>query len=257
MAYTVVKYSNWLNELNFSNFTVMDLNFFFALCAKAKEQHTDVINFSFDELKKVTNYKFTGTQRFVHDLKRMNSKLLGINCMIDMEDKAGTIAQFNLFSTFLIHVKEQNLTVRVNSDFIFILNDLLSNYTKFDLPIFISLDSKFSKELFRHLRQWSSTGKVTYTVGDLRSMLGAPKSYTNSQFYNFILKTAVAELCECGAFRYLRCTINHEHKKGRPVSGYTFTWKRDARPASGDTTTTPSVSVGSLNGWAVAEEGLL
>lgn len=222
--YTVVKYSNWMNELNFSTFTATDFNFFFALCAKAKDQKTETITFTFDELKKLTNYKFTGTARFIEDLKRMNKKLLSIDCIIDMEDKAGTLAQLNLFSTFLTRVNDKTLTVRVNPDFCFILNDLLSNYTKFDLSIFVSLESKYSKELFKHFKQWNSTGKVTFPVEELRKKLGAPTSYTNGKFYQLILEPSIKELRTKGCFKNLKCTINYSKQPGRPVKSYTFTW---------------------------------
>lgn len=220
--YTVVKYSNWMNQLNFSCFTTTDFNLFFALCVKAREKNTDIVELSYDELKKLTNYKSTSTKRFADDITRMNKKLLSISCMIDV--KPGVLMQFNLFSTFWNDTKNHTLTVRVNPDFLFVLNDILSNYTKFDLPIFVSLESKYSKELFKHFKQWVSVGKVTFSVEDLRRKLGAPVSYTNGKFYQLILEPSINELRTKGCFKNLKCTINYSKQPGRPVKSYTFTW---------------------------------
>lgn len=220
--YTVVKYSNWMNQLNFSCFTTTDFNLFFALCVRAREKHSDIIELSYDELRKLINYKPTSTKRLADDITRMNRKLLSISCMIDI--KPDVLMQFNLFSTFWNDTKNHKLTVRVNPDFLFLLNDILSNYTKFDLPVFVSLESKYSKELFKHFKQWNSTGKVTYQVDELRTMLGISKKYTNNRFYTLVLAPAVEELRSKTNFKNLKCTINYSKQPGRPVKSYTFTW---------------------------------
>lgn len=220
---TVVKYSNWMNELNFSCFNATDFNLFFALCVKAREQGTDIISLSYDELRKLTNYKSTSNDRFAEDITRMNQKLMSISCMI--EAKPGLQIQFNLFCTFWNDKKCRKLTVRVNPEFLFVLNDILSNYTRFDLPPFVSLNSKYSKELFKHFRQWSSVGKCSYSIDELREMLGVPKTYSNGLFYSKILGPAIEELSDKMCFSFLKCTPHYSKNRGHKVTGYTFTWK--------------------------------
>lgn len=220
---TVVKYANWMNELNFSSFTTTDFNLFFALCVMAREQGTDIVKLTYDELRTLTQYRPTSNSRFADDISRMNKKLLAITCMMDINP--GVEMQFNLFSTFWNDRNNHMLTVRVNPDFLFVLNDILSNYTRFDLPIFVSLESKYSKELFKHFKQWGSVGKCTFSVDELREILGVPKTYSNGKFYNSVLGPAIDELSEKECFKSLKCTTHYSKNRGHAVTGYTFTWR--------------------------------
>ena len=55
---------------------------------------------------------------------------------------------FNLFSRFTIDKDQQTLTVRVNPEFTWLLNeftDKLKGYTVFELKEFIELQSKYAK----------------------------------------------------------------------------------------------------------------
>lgn len=223
--YKVVKYNNWMNELDFNAFTPMDSNFLFAICAKAKEQGDSTLLFSFDELRAATQYEFHGLQRFVNDLRRMNRKMLAITT--DLELEPGEYASFNLFSTFRTSMKNQTLTISVNPDFGFVLNGLVENYTKFELECFVALRSKYSKTLFRALKQWRTTGRKTYSVEDLHELLSVPqkKSYTTPIIWKQIIEPAVQDLKDTHCFHDFRCTINRLKRRGRPVSSYTFSWR--------------------------------
>lgn len=225
MSYTVVKYDNWLNSLNFGDFTAVDLNLFFSICAQIKEKGLDPITISFDEIREITNYTKNSNASFIADLQRMNEKLLKITGVLKLPDEEETIIQFNLFSYFEIKKKSKTLTVAVNPKFAFVLNGLLTEFTLLDLPVFISLSSKYSKELYRQFRQWKSVGKFPrVSVEKLREMLKVPESYSNHKFYQRIIEPSVKELNEKGAFRNLKCTIELSRKQGQPVTGYVFTW---------------------------------
>lgn len=225
MSYTVVKYDNWLNSLNFGDFTAVDQNLFFSICAMIKEKGLDPITISFDDIREMTNYTKNSNSSFIADLQRMNEKLLKVTGTLKLSDEEETIIQFNLFSYFKVKKKSKTLTVAINPNFKFVLNGLLTEFTILDLPVFISLSSKYSKELYRQFRQWKSVGKFPrVSVEKMREMLKVPESYSNHKFYQRIIEPSVKELNEKGAFRNLRCTIKHSRKQGQPVTGYVFTW---------------------------------
>lgn len=223
MNYKVVKYNNWLNELNFKSFTSMDSNFLFAICAAMKEREISEVEFTFDDLRKAVSYNRNGDDRLISDLRRMNRKMLSIQA--EIETSPGEYYAFNLFDEFHISVKKKSLTVSVNPKYAFVLNGLVKNYTKFELESFLKLSSKYAKALFRQLKQWRTTGSVTMKVEELRNMLGGPASYPVGLWYNKILSPAVNDIIEAGCFDDFRCTVNHERRRGRPVSSYTFSWK--------------------------------
>ena len=188
----IVKYHNYMNSLKFTGFTVTDFNFLLTLCSRLKDKGTNEVNFSFTELRTLTNYKKSNSiKQFVEDLKRMNEKLMKITCSLKTETE---IIMFVLFPTFAINLNKQTLTVSVNERFRFILNELIKNFTRFDLQEFVTLESKYSKSLYRLLKQYRVTGKYEIEVNDFRSKMDCPESYNNKQFMQNIINPALKNL---------------------------------------------------------------
>lgn len=216
----VVKYDNYMNALKFTGFTVTDFNFLMALCSRMRDKDTNEIAFSFAELRSITNYKKSNSiKQFVTDIEHMNEKLMRVTCKLRTETK---IIMFVLFPTFEIDMERQELTVAVNEKFKFILNELVKNFTRFDLKEFIKLDSKYSKTLYRLLKQFKTTGRYEVTLSDFREKTGCPEAYNNKQFMQNIINPSLRELQNY--FQNLQCTVKYEHKRGKPVSGYIFTF---------------------------------
>lgn len=215
----VVKYHNYMNSLKFTNFTAVDFNFLMALCSRMKNQDTNKLIFSFEELRKITGYTRTSLKVFANDIMKINEKLTKMNCRLEQDDE---IIQFVLFPTFATNIRKQTLTVAVNEQFTFILNELIKNFTRFDLSEFVKLDSKYSKTLYRLLKQFKTTGKFEVTLNDFKAKMDCPKAYNNKQFMQNIINPSLRELQNY--FQNLKCTVKYEHKRGKPVSGYIFTF---------------------------------
>lgn len=215
----IVKYSNFMNELKFGKFTPMDYNFLMALCSRMKDRGAAKETFTFAYIKQIAKVENNWTeQQFISALTRMNRKLMAVTCEIETETE---ILQFVLFPTFTINKQEKTLTVAVNERFRFVLNELSQNFTRFELEEFAELDSKYSKTLYRLLKQYRTTGSYHAEISELRALLGCPESYTNHKLYLSILKPAVEELGKA-AFPDLTCVPVYAQKKGRPVIAYHF-----------------------------------
>ena len=219
----IVKYDNYLNALHFGTFSKQDYNFFMALCARAKEVGGKEVTLTFDYIKELSDYKRDrGADEFISELKRMNRKLTKITCELENEKE---VLMFVLFNTFRIDKENETLTVTVNEPFRFILNGIVSDFTRFELAEFVSLDSRYSKTLYRKLKQFRTTGYYTAGVNELRELLGCPTSYSNKHVMNKIIKPSVEELQKI--WPTLSVETLYEKKRGRPVKGYTFTFKRE------------------------------
>lgn len=217
----IVKYDNYMNGLKFTGFTVTDFNFLMALCNRMRDKDINKVTFSFLELRDITNYKKSNSiKQFVLDLERMNEKLMKVTCKLKTETR---IIMFVLFPTFDINLENQTLTVRVNEEFKFILNDLIKNFTRFDLKEFIELESKYSKTLYRLLKQFKTTGKYEVKLDDFRTKIDCPESYSNKYVMDLIIKPSLKELQNY--FVNLQCTVQYARKRGRPVMGYVFTFE--------------------------------
>ena len=189
----VVRYNNDLNNKTYlKNFNALELNFFMAICSKLKTQGTDEVIFSFKELKKKIQYDretTRNTDNFISKLRSTNRKILNSICEIETKDY---IDQFVLFPTFRISKKTGTLTVRINQDYAYLLNDF-SNFTEFGLANFIKLSSKYVKLLYRELMQFKSTGKLYLTMEDFRKKLDIPVSYSFSKIKNRILVPSIQD----------------------------------------------------------------
>lgn len=189
----VVRYNNDLNNKTYlKNFNALELNFFMAICSKLKTQGTDEVIFTFNELKKKIQYDretTRNTDNFISKLRSTNRKILNSICEIETKDY---IDQFVLFPTFRISKKTGTLTVRINQDYAYLLNDF-SNFTEFGLANFIKLSSKYVKLLYKELMQFRTTGKLYLTMEDFRKKLDIPNSYSFSKIKDRILVPSIQD----------------------------------------------------------------
>lgn len=219
MSKEIVKYSNKLNNIPFKNFEKVDLNFFYAICAKVREKGSELIEIPLDEIKVMTEYKSTSVERFKSDLVRMNEKLRSCHGIYETDDE---IVQFNLFSTFTIVKSRKVLKIRVNPDVAWLFNNIAKEFTSFELQEYVSLDGIYAKALYRLLKQWKTHGCTKkYGVSELKELLSIP-DYETRRFLDKVINPAIEEINKSGAFKNLRCEVIKAKKRGRPVEGYVF-----------------------------------
>lgn len=188
-----VKFNNEFNKIPLRNFNAVELNFLMYLCSKLKEKRDTIMEISFKDVKEMTKYKRNNKNRFIKDLQSMNRKLL--DCKFSVETSHELI-DFVLFTTFKINPEEGILTVRVNEDFIFMLNEL-EKFTKFELSEFVDIKSSYVKECYRRLKQFKDTGWWLVTIEDFRYLLDIPDSYRMCDIDRRVLVPIYDELSTC------------------------------------------------------------
>lgn len=230
MQYEVVKYNNDMNKLSFTGLTKNHLNLFMSICAKLKEQGGNTVMITNKELKKLSQYESrTGTDLYT-ELYTMSRKLLEINAsMIDRTQRKGfrTFVQFSVFKRFEYSEEAGILQVSVNEDFSFLLNEF-TQYTCFELQEFVGLKSKYSKNLYRILKQWRMNGEyIFWNVDEFRQLMECPPSYSIKIFKRDCIDMAVKEISKLDkSFIDFKCTPMHNrNKQGSPIIAYKFEWK--------------------------------
>ena len=219
----IIKYNNYMNALDFKDFTAADFDFFMYLCATMKDRGTEEMSFTAAELKECAGYdKNVTLSEFKRLLEHMNEKLLSMKAHLETDTE---LVWFVLFPTFRVNKETGMLTVRVNKDFQFLLNELTKNFTQFELAEFTELSSKYSKTLYRLLKQYRSTGEYHVKVDELRKLLGCPESYDSRKVMQKIISPAVTELQK--DFPTLSVETIRARTKGRPVTGYYFKFEAD------------------------------
>ena len=223
MTKEIVKYHNQMNEISFGTFKEKELDLFFSICYKLKEQGTKEVELTFSELKNLIGEN-KNLKRLKNNIDSLNKKLAMINHQIEI--RPNVFERFVLFTNFTTDYNENILTIKVNDKFSYILNNLINKYTKFDLLDFISLKSIYSKNMFKLLKQWESLNKIECSLDEIKEKLNIPKAYSTSDFNKRVLIPIMEELPQ-----YFSNLKLEKIKTGKKVTSLKFTWNGKQKEA--------------------------
>lgn len=225
MANEIVKYSNQFNAQALRRFTALDLDLLMAIAARVRDKEIDEVTFTFEELRQLAHVKKNLTDKeLAARIVEVNDRLLA--CRFRFQDDSRTV-QFTLFSGFETDWKTAKLLVAVNPRFSFLLNDLTSQFTRFELAEFTALKSSYAKETYRRLKQYRQTGVWKVSLEEFRRLLDVPKSYRTCDLNERVLKPIQAEL---GELLGLRIHKKYAKRGGRGRSslvGFEFEFDPD------------------------------
>ena len=223
MTGETVVYRNEMNLVPLRKFTSTEVDLFFTLCNKLKEQDTRKLTIPFDELKHLSNYYSRSQERFIKDLEHVYNKMLHLTYT---ERDGKSFEKFVLFTSYKVDVENQYLSISINPDLKHILNSITADFTKFELQEMTHLRSTYAKNMFRILKQYKHTGYFKVRIDDFRDRLDIPKSYRMSEIDKYVLKPIIKEL----GFIFKNLTINKiKAKKGRKIEWLEFTFEPEKR----------------------------
>jgi plasmid replication initiation protein len=110
-----------------------------------------------------------------------------------------------------------------------LITRLSEQYTEYDLKQVSELQSEYSIRLYELMMQWKSVGKTNkIALDDLRQNLGVkPEQY--KEMHNF--KARVLNLAKKQINEHTDITADYiQHKTGKAVTGFTFTFKQKKAP---------------------------
>lgn len=219
----IVIYNNAVNELSFKEFTENDFNLFMAICSRMKELGDTTQQIDYAYIQSLINWdRRQRAELFHNELMKMADKLRRIGATVNVNQDE--FVSFNLFSTFRGNKKKKILTIKTNPDFAYILNDLTKNFTRFELREYVSLDGKYSKLIYQHLRQYRKTGWWNVSIEDIRRDLAIPDSYANKYIMDKVIKPSIEVLKTCKSFSDLTVEPVQSTGRGRAIVGYKFKW---------------------------------
>ncbi|MBM6187280.1 RepB family plasmid replication initiator protein, partial [Staphylococcus epidermidis] len=137
MSGETVVYRNEMNLVPLRRFTSTEVDLFFTLCNKLKEQDTRKVIIPFEELKYLSNYYTRSQERFINDLEHVYDKMLN-----------------------LTYVERNG-----------------RSFEKFELKEMTHLKSTYAKNMFRLLKQYKHTGYIKINISDFKNRLDIPKTY--------------------------------------------------------------------------------
>lgn len=216
---TEVSYNNKLNEVTFTGFTDRDFNLFISIIARVSGKGANTqIKLDYATLKLLSGFenKHISNKEFNVMLRDMNRKLM--SCICSLQDGSKEI-DFVLFPEFIRDPEKGVLTVTVSDRLGYVVNDF-NGYTSLELKRFVRIESKYTKTLYRKLRQFRSTGEYIVSAEQFKEEFLIPKSYKQSDIQKRVIIPSVEELKS--EFKGLECIPHHAPKRGAPIDRYTF-----------------------------------
>ena len=195
MKNKIVKYDNDFNTVGLRGFTAEELDLLMTILHRVRNREIEEIKFSYYELKQlIKSEKKPTIEQFSKSIMNINKKLLALNFTLVENDE---IIQFALFKEFRTSPKKQILTVSVSERFKFLLNDFdPGKWTRFELEEFVDLKSSYTKEFYRRMKQFRSTGFWKCGIEEFRNLLDIPEKYRITDIDSWVLKPIQKELGE-------------------------------------------------------------
>ncbi|MGM0140283.1 hypothetical protein IGI65_002768 [Enterococcus sp. DIV0755b] len=229
MANELIKYDAELNTIPLKHFSPVEMNLFFSIVSRMRDKEDQIVRFSFEQLKELSNYKPTANKRFLDDIQHTYEKLLGL--AFSKVSKSGKRRQmFVMFTQFDINGDDPNpyVDVQVHEMALPLLNNL-DTWVRYSLTEFRDLKSGYAKTAFRLLKQFRTQGWVEFSKEDFIELMDIPKSYQKNlgEIDRTVLKPIKEELSPL--FHGLTIRKKYGKGRGKPVIGYRFTWKSEIK----------------------------
>ncbi|EAL4005194.1 replication initiation protein [Campylobacter jejuni] len=208
----IVKYHNDFNKIKLPSFTEIEQDLLCGLMVKLKEEKNKVTFYPSD-LRNIlkSSYDNKSLLEFSSSLKE---KFFKADFTIiekttlkngNKEKKVTAHRTINLFTEFVVYIFENEDTgkneldkieIQVNPRFEYILNQLTANFTAFELAEFIALSGKYTKTLYRLLKQYRTTGTARFEWNEFCRIMDIPEKLAMCDIDKRILKPAVKELSQ-------------------------------------------------------------
>lgn len=220
----ITQYKNQVNSIPMRKRTGEEMNFFFAVLTKLRDEGTKEIVMDKYELAELAKYAVTHNKRYRDTIKNLIDKIGSLTYLEETKNSYEAMPLFLKFkATWTDNLENMELVLKVNPEFEYILNRWNEGkWTKFMLEEFIQIESTYSKTLFRLLKQWKTVGKREFTLEEFKRLMDIPKSYNVGRINDRIVKNGIRDLEPY--FKDLRVKIVKANTKGNPVIGYKFTW---------------------------------
>lgn len=201
----VVKYNNDFNLLPMPKLKALQMDIFMAILSliKDKRENTPFLQKFFNpDLREIKM-----SQKTFIDLCRLQDEYMSypkifnlindtltklLHTIIDYQKDEKTLYKFVCFEFAAIEASE--VRIRLSKDFYHMIINYKMGYTAFELAEFTELSSKYTKTLYRLLKQYRKTGILKMQWDEFTRILDIPEKLKICDIDKGILKPAIKEL---------------------------------------------------------------
>uniref|UniRef100_UPI000BB42AD0 replication initiation protein n=1 Tax=Campylobacter lanienae TaxID=75658 RepID=UPI000BB42AD0 len=214
----LVVYGNDFNFMPLPKLTENEMNFFMAIISELKENREiefDFMDFAYD-LHLKSNLSAMELQNIFYKLAE---KMLNFKVKYKTKNKAYA---FVCFERLCLDFCTNKIEIKAQEDFYELITNLQMGFTKFELKEFMSLGGKYTKTLYRLLKQFRNTGLLKIDWSEFCKIMDIPESYKQADIDKRILNPSIKELsAEPNLFTNEKQTIfkNLTYKKIKDPKG--------------------------------------
>lgn len=215
---------NEFNEVSMRQWTAKEMDLFIAIVSKVMNKKQDVVTLDTEELRTIISEK--------KNLDRWKETVVSVvNKIGELKYHSYTDKAYSLvfpFSKFDVFFDEKKIEIKVSEHFEKIVNVILKNgeFTFYELEEFVQIKSTYAKTMYRHLKQWRTTGKAEFPIERFREMLDVPESYTSGEVTRRVVFQIMKELSPF--FEDLKYEVIKGSGRGTPIKSYVFKFKKQS-----------------------------
>lgn len=186
----LVVYGNDFNFMPLPKLTENEMNFFMAIISELKENREiefDFMDFAYD-LHLKSNLSAMELQNIFYKLAE---KMLNFKVKYKTKNKAYA---FVCFERLCLDFCTNEIEIKAQEDFYELITNLQMGFTKFELKEFMSLSGKYTKTLYRLLKQFRNTGLLKIDWSEFCKIMDIPESYKQADIDKRIINPAIKEL---------------------------------------------------------------
>ena len=227
MSNEVVKYHNDMNRLIMRDWTAEEMDFFFAIVWKIRNQSTKEISVGKNELSKLADYSRKHNielRRIFRRLTKQMHRLIWENETYDGKKHRYEVMPMFTRASFEWNDEMTDMTAyfQITDAFSYLVNDLSANFTSWELKEFTQLRSTYAKTAYRLLKQYRTKGERKFDIEEFKMLFGIPKSYRAADINRRVFKPILTELKPY--FLDLKIKSIKAKTHGNPIIAYKFTF---------------------------------
>lgn len=223
MTGEVVKYKNELNSYYFGNLTEYELNIFYSVLYKLRDNKTLVVKFTIEELQELIQFKRKDVDFKEYAFKTFK-KLTNIQITTRDPNDSKKLRHFTVLPMLTLDTETGEIEVQANEFLANFLNNITSNFTRIMLEDLNEIKGVYAKKLYQLLMQYKNTGWAQFDMDDFRLVMGIPKTYRQIDITDKVLKPALKELSKGNKIYLENLKYEKIAKKGRKISDIKFSF---------------------------------
>ncbi len=200
-----VKYHNDLNDIQFGVFSARELDMFMIVLNAIRvsldngeiKPNSRYISreYSFAQIREWLNLSTRNCSdaRLVERIKAIGYKVTRIQTFVSTPSKGS--GYLTLCPRFWIGGRADTVQVDFNMDYLYLLADISTHYTSFELREYLSLNHIGTKILYHKIKQYKMSGHVSFSdIDTFRKQMALPDTARARQIIARIVEPAVEEL---------------------------------------------------------------